>query len=53
MILKRNKKNVLLYGYTSNRWYDMIIRGAMLVIGMWLFYMGLAVGKMASQSINK
>ena len=49
MILKRNKKNVLLYGYTCNKWYDIIIRGVMLVIGMWLFYMGLAVGQLTKQ----
>lgn len=49
MILKRNKKNVLLYGYTNNRWYHTITRGLTLVLGFWFFYMGLGVGFLATQ----
>jgi hypothetical protein len=36
---------VLLYGYTSNKWYKSILRGVVLVIGLWMFYMGLGVGQ--------
>ncbi len=46
LILKRSKKNTILYGYTNNAWYMMIIRGLTLALGLWIFYMGLGVGRL-------
>lgn len=44
LVLQKNSKDRLLFGYTSNRWWRSILRGFMLALGMWIFYLGLGVG---------
>ena len=38
----------MLIGYTRNRWYNVISRGVMFVLGLWMFYIGLGVAAYAS-----
>jgi hypothetical protein len=48
LALEKRKENVMLIGYTKNRWYHVISRGVMLVLGLWMFYIGLGVAAYAS-----
>jgi uncharacterized membrane protein len=40
----------MLIGYTRNRWYHVISRGVMLVLGLWMFYIGFGVAAYISLS---
>ena len=51
IILQSKRQNILLIGYTNNRWYMAITRGFMLVLGMWMFYIGLGVSAYSVQRI--
>lgn len=44
VLLEKGKKNVLLFGFTSNKWWRSVLRGFVLSLGMWAFYLGLALG---------
>ena len=48
LVLEKRKENVMLIGYTKNKWYHVGSRGVMLVLGLWMFYIGLGVGQYAS-----
>ena len=48
LILEKGSKNKLFFGYTSNKWWRCILRGFMLSLGMWMFYIGLGVGLLTS-----
>jgi hypothetical protein len=41
----------MLYGFTSNKWWRSVLRGFILSLGMWLFYIGLGVGVLLSPQI--
>jgi hypothetical protein len=45
MVLQKNYKNKILYGFTSNKWWRSILRGFMLSLGLWIFYLGLGIGQ--------
>ena len=44
LILERKRKDKLLIGYLDNGIGHMIFRGLMLVLGFWMFYLGLGIG---------
>ena len=44
MVLEKNCRNKILFGFTSNKWWRSILRGFLLSLGMWSFYLGLGVG---------
>jgi hypothetical protein len=44
ILLEKNRKNVLFFGFTSNKWWRSILRGFVLSLGMWAFYLGLGLG---------
>ena len=51
LMLEKKNQNVMLIGYTKNRWYTVICRGIMLVLGLWFFYIGLGVGTYCVQRV--
>lgn len=54
LILERRRKDKLLIGFKNNSIFQTIVRGFMLTIGLWMFYLGLGVGNYAIlQQVNK
>jgi hypothetical protein len=51
LVLEKNSKHKLLFGFTSNKWWRSVLRGFILSLGMWLFYIGLGVGVLLSPQI--
>jgi len=41
----------MLIGYTDNRWFKSISRGFMLVLGLWMFYIGFGVSAYSVQRL--
>lgn len=50
ILLEKNRKHVLLFGFTSNKWWKSILRGFVLSLGMWAFYLGLGLGVLFFQT---
>jgi hypothetical protein len=44
LILERKRNDKLLIGFTNNSILHTILRGVMLTIGLWMFYLGLGIG---------
>ena len=44
LVLLRKKRNKLLFGFTDNGKLQTLFRTLMLVIGLWMFYLGLGIG---------
>jgi len=44
LILLTNSKDRMFFGYTSSKWWKSVLRGVLLSLGMWLFYLGLGIG---------
>lgn len=47
LILERRRKDKLLIGFKNNGIAQTIVRGFMLTIGLWMFYLGLGIGNYA------
>jgi len=41
----------MLIGYTKNRWHFALSRGVMLVLGLWMFYIGFGVAAYSIQRL--
>ena len=44
ILLSKTKKNVMFFGFISNKWWRSVLRGFVLSLGMWVFYLGLGLG---------
>lgn len=51
IVLERKKQNIMLIGYHNNKWYMIVYRGFNLVLGLWMFYIGLGIAAYAIQGI--
>jgi hypothetical protein len=47
LVLERKRRDKLLIGFTNNGIVHTIVRGFMLTIGLWMFYLGLGIGNYA------
>lgn len=44
LVLERKRRDKLLIGFPDNGVRSTIVRGFMLAIGFWVFYLGLGIG---------
>lgn len=44
LVLERRRRDKLLIGFTDNGVWQTIVRGLVLAIGLWMFYLGLGIG---------
>lgn len=51
LVLEKRAKHKILFGHTSNRWWRSVLRGFLLALGMWVFYIGLGVGASIGQTL--
>lgn len=51
LVLEKQAKHKILFGHTSNKWWRSILRGFLLSLGMWVFYIGLGVGVIIGQTL--
>ncbi len=51
IVLERKRENIMLIGYTTNKWWAVLSRGVTLALGLWMFYMGLGVAGYSVQSV--
>ena len=49
LVLEKQAKHKILFGHTSNKWWRSVLRGFVLSLGMWVFYVGLGVGAIIAQ----
>jgi hypothetical protein len=47
LVLEGKRKDKLLIGFTNNGIFQTILRGFMLAVGLWMFYLGLGIGNFA------
>lgn len=43
VLLCKHRKDLLLFGFTSSKWWRSMLRGLVLALGMWAFYLGLSL----------
>ena len=44
LLLMKRKETILIIGFESNGWVDCVERTVMLILGLWIYYVGLGIG---------
>ena len=52
ILLSKSKKNIMFFGFISNKWWRCVLRGFLLSLGMWAFYLGLNLGSKTYSPAN-